>query len=341
MAETVYKSKEQTTRKRTNPWTLRVAVILFIWVLIYFFFAGPGRLLFPSLLISYTSVSDNKNTVYFYGDRIEQALDVLWLASIAQDSIEYFWGDTEGDKFRKGVTIFMCESPQQYFHLTWNKAMGSAIMGRMVLNTSRIAGSMSPYSAMVHEMYHLYVTRKYGYLSSIFFYPKWFEEGCATMLQDYSVSADKLGENLWSWPTLVSASSLEHPWNWQTMVRMEDGKMVSKGYGQVCLFTRYLADRFGKEKVQEYESRMHWTTSPKKNFKRVFETSLDFAESQWLQEMVESQEAPSETSFIPLPFDFLIFLRWLFIGIIILFPFALVTRWIYRFISRKGRRNIS
>jgi len=336
MSETIYKTKEKEIRKKKgNPWPLRIIVILFIWILIYFFFAGPGRLLFPSLLISYTSVSDNKNTVYFYGDRIEQALDVLWLASIAQDSIEQFWGDTVGDKFRKGVTIFMCESRQQYFHLTWNRAMGSAVMGRMVLNTSLIRGNMTPYSAMIHEMYHLYITRKYGYLSSIFFYPKWFEEGCATMLQDYSVSADKLGENLWSWPTLVSVTSLEHPWNWQTMVRMEDGKMVSKGYGQVCLFTRYLMDRFGKENVQEYESRMHWTTSPKKNFKRVFETSLDLAEKEWLQGMVESHEAPQETSFIPLPFDFLIFLRWLFIVIIILIPVFLIVRWIYRIISSR------
>jgi len=147
------------------------------------------------------------------------------------------------------------------------------------------------------------------------------------------VSADKLGENLWSWPTLVSTTSLEHPWNWQAMVRLEDGKMVSKGYGQVCLFTCYLVDRFGMDKVQEYESRMHWTTSPKKNFKRVFETSLDFAEAQWLLGMMESKEAPPETSFIPLPFDFLIFLRWLFIVVIILIPIFLIIRWINWIIS--------
>ncbi|MFH1297018.1 MAG: hypothetical protein ABIJ04_07070 [Bacteroidota bacterium] len=326
-------------KKRTNPWTLRVVVILFIWLLIYFFVAGPGRILFPSLLISYSSVTDQKNTVYFYGDRIEKALDILWLASITQDSIRQFAGDTVSHEFSRGVTIFLCESPRQYFHLTWNKAMGSAIMGRIVLNESRIKENMSSYSAMIHEMYHLYITRRYGYLPSVLFYPKWFEEGWATMLQDYSVPADKLGENLWVQPTMVTATSLEHPWNWQTMVQMEEGKMAAKGYGQVCLFTRYLADRHGMDKLREYTSRLHWNLVPDRTFEKVFQIPLDVAESQWLQTMVEAKEAPPETSFIPLPFDFMVFLRWCFSIAVILFPVVILVCWIVRMIKRRRRRN--
>jgi len=341
MAEIIYKTKEKESgKKKPNPWTLRIIVILFIWILIYFFFAGPGRLLFPSVLISYTSVSDHKNTVYFYGDRIEKALDVLWLASITQDSIERFWGDTLSDEFGKGVTIFLCESPRQYFHLTWNNAMGSAIMGRMVLNDSRIKGNLSPFSAMIHEMYHLYINRKFGYVPSVLLYPKWFEEGCATMLQDYSVAADKFGENLWYWPEMVTITSLEHPWSWQTMVRMEDGKMVSKGYGQVCLFTRYLLNHYGMGKFKEYESRLHWNCSPERTFEKVFGIPLAQAESEWLQTMVESKEAPPESAFISLPFDFTVFLRWLFIAVMILFPLILLVRWTYRLVFRRRHRHI-
>ena len=335
------KSTIEKPGKRRNPWILRVVVILFIWLLIYFFIAGPGRIIFPSLLISYSNVSDHKNTVYFYGDRIEKALDVLWLASVTQDSIRHFSGDTVNDEFSNGVTIFLCESPQQYFHLTWNRAMGSSIMRRIVLNESRIEGNMSLYSAMIHEMYHHYITRKYGYLPSVLFYPKWFEEGCATMLQDYSVAADKLGETLWIWekPTLVTATSLEHPWNWQTMVRMENGKMASKGYGQVCLFTRYLADRYGMDKFHEYTSRLHWNLAPDQTFGEVFQIPLEEAELQWLQTMVEAKEAPPETVFIHLPFDFMIFLRWLFIIVVILAPIVILIRWITRTITHRRRRK--
>lgn len=339
MEELGKKSNVQTTRKQPNPWTLRVVVILIIWILIYFFVAGPGRVLFPSLLISYTSVSDNKNTVYFYGDRIEKALDLLWLASITQDSIEQFWGDTTGYEFRHGVTIFLCEFPSQYVHLTWNKAMGSAIMGRIVLNESRISGSMSLYSAMIHEMSHLYVVRRYGYLPSVLIYPKWFEEGCAARLQDYSAAADKFDENLWSWPTLVSVSSLVHPWNWQTMIRMEEGKMASKGYGQVSLFTRYLEDHYGKEKLIEYASLLKWNISSGRTFQKVFGIPLKEAESQWLHAMVETLEAPAEVSFIPLPFDVLVFIRWLAMGIIIVVPLVILVRWISRSISRLRKRT--
>lgn len=339
MAKLVYKTREQTARKRPNPWTLRVVIILFVWILIYFFVAGPGRVLFPSLLISYTSVSDQKNTVYFYGDRIEKALDILWIASIAQDSIKHFWGDTAGEEFRHGVTIFLCDSPQQYLHLTWNKAFASAIMGRIVLNDSRISGTMSLYSAIVHEMSHLYIVRRFGYLPSVLLYPKWFDEGCATVLQDFSGAADKLGENLWSWPTMVTATSLEHPWNWQTMVRMEDGKMVAKGYGQVCRFTRYLIDRYGREKLREYASRLRWNLSPDKTFERVFQIPLAKAESQWLQTLVETKEAPPQTSFIPLTFDFMVLMRWILIVVLTLFPIVLLIRWITWISYRKGRQK--
>lgn len=336
-----HKSTIEKPKKKRNPWILRIVIILFIWLLIYFFIAGPGRILFPSLLISYSNVSDQKNTVYFYGDRIEKALDVLWLASVTQDSIRQFTGDTVDDQFSSGVTIFLCESPQQYFHLTWNRAMGSSIMRRIVLNESRIEGNMSLYSAIIHEMYHHYITRKYGYLPSVLFYPKWFDEGCAAMLQDYSTAADKLGENLWIWakPTMVTVTSLGHPWNWQTMVRMENGKMVSKGYGQVCLFTRYLVDQYGMEKLHDYMSRLHWNLSPDKTFEEVYSIPLNIAEEQWLQSMVESQEAPPETTFITLPFDFMIFLRWLFIVFVILFPIVILIRWITRIINRRRRRN--
>jgi len=339
MKEPDTKSKTAAPRKRSNPWTLRVVVILIFWVLIYFFVAGPGRVLFPSLLISYKSVSDNKNTVYYYGNRIEKALDILWIASVTQDSIERFWGDTVGQVFQRGVTIFLCESPSQYLHLTWNKAIASAIMGRIVLNEPRISKTMSLYSAMVHEMSRLYVVRKQGYLPAVLLYPKWFDEGCAVLMQDYSAPEDKLEENLWQDPTLVSVTSLTHPWQWQAMTRMQNGRMAARGYGQVCLLTRYLIDRFGKEKLQEFESTLGWNLAPGRSFERVYQLPLAQVESEWLQTLVESQEAPPETAFVPLPFDFLVFLRWLAMGIVIVVPLTLLIRWLIRLLSRVWKRT--
>jgi len=334
MTGTIYTSRKEIKKKQPNPWTLRVVVILFFWILIYFFFAGPGRLLFPSLLISYSSVSDHKNTVYFYGDRIENALDLLWLASLAQDSIRHFSGEPIEDEFNSGVTLFLCESPRQYFHLTWNSAMGSSIMGRIVLNETRIEGSISSFSAVIHEMHHKYIIRKYGYLPAVFFYPKWFEEGCATMLQEYSSAADNLGENLLAQPFLVTVTSLEHPWNWQSMVRMEKGRMAAKGYGQVCLFTRYLIDRYGIGKIHAYGSRLHWNMEPDRTFEKVFGIPLATAEAEWLKSMVESGTAPIGTSFITLPFDVVVFLRWVFILLIIFVPLFFLVRWVFRRITR-------
>ncbi|NQV03040.1 MAG: hypothetical protein HQ542_10360 [Bacteroidia bacterium] len=115
---------------------------------------------------------------------------------------------------------------------------------------------------------------------------------------------------------------------------MEDGKMVAKGYGQVCLFSRYLVDHYGIEKLHEYGSRLHWNIQPDRTFEDVFQIPLRMAESQWLQSMVESGDAPPETSLIPLPFDFMVFLRWLLIIIVIVSPVFLLIRWIFRIINR-------
>lgn len=333
MTDPVYKTPATGRGKKRNPWPVRVTIILFIWILIYFFFAGPGRLLFPALLISYSSVSDGNNTVYYYGDRIEKALDLLWVASLTQDSIRHFAGDTVEAGFNDGITLFLCESPRQYFHLTWNHAMGSSILGRIVLNESGIEGNMSMYSAVVHEMYHRYIIRKHGYLPSVLFYPKWFEEGCATMLQEYSSAADRLGQNLLAEPYLVTSTSLEHPWNWQSMTRMEKGKMASRGYGQVCLFTRHLAERFGIEKIRTYDSRLHWNLNPDQTFGKVFGTSLAVAEAEWLESAKKSGMVPAGTTFIPLPFDILVFLRWMFVLMVLLTPVFFLIRWISRWVA--------
>ncbi len=318
-------------KKRSNvrKWILRILLFLVAWVIVFFFIFGPGRVLFPVLLNSYSNVTDKTNTVYYSGEYIIEAMDILWMASVVQDSIRSFWNDTSDRVFRKGVTIFLCESSDQYYHLTWNRAMGSAMMGRIVLNPEMYGTSMSLYSALAHEMSHLYMSHRYGYFPSVFLLPKWFDEGCATMMQDYSYAARHMNNYLKQNPELVSVTSLKHPWNWQTMVRMENGKMAAKGYGQVYLFTRYLINNYGIEKVRDYASRLSWNFRTEKTFAKVFPVPLREAERSWLKIHKEADLFPEQTLLVPLPFDFMVFLRWIFILVIVLTPVVIFIRWLF------------
>jgi hypothetical protein len=321
-------------RKKLIKWLRWTLLFLAGWLVIFFFLFGPGRVLFPKLLISYSNVTDKTNTVYYSGDKILEALDVLWMAARVQDSIKQFWGPGYTDEFEHGVSIFVCESPDQYMHLTWNKAMGSAIMGRIVLNPKRFEGTMSLYSALVHEMTHLYMNRRYGFVPNVFFVPKWFDEGCATAMQDYSYAAMHMNDYLDRNPELPKITSLRHPWNWQTMVRMEQGRMTGKGYGMVYGFMHYLLDHYGREKVRVYASKLGWNVQTDRSFKTVFGVSLEEATESWKNLEIEQGNFPGNTQFIALPFDVAVCIKWLLIALIVI---GLPT-WLVWWLVRKIRK---
>jgi len=322
---------------RTGHWLAGIVVFVYGWAIIFFFLLGPGRIFFPSLLGSYRSVTDQKNTVYYAGEKIEQALDVLWMASVVQDSLRKFWNDSAGKDFRKRVTIFLCESPGQYYHLTWDRSLGSALMGRIVLNPGSYGPGMSLYSGLVHEMSHLYMSRRFGYILYVFLLPTWFDEGCASLIEDYSYQENHLDEYLRATPTLVRLASLRHPWNWEAMEKMDQGMMSTKGYGHLRNFMRDLRIRYGMDKIRSFANELPYNLHPGKTFRRIFGTSLYEADRQWLQSQKKTGFLPAGTTFIPLSFDGTVFLKWILIFVIILFPAGLIIRWLCYLLCRKRR----
>ncbi|MFH1160780.1 MAG: hypothetical protein V1733_07520 [bacterium] len=317
-------------KNKAGKWIVRILLFILGWGVIFFFLLGPGRVLFPSLLISYSSVTDKTNTVYYSGEDIEQALDVLWMASVVQDSIRKFWNDSTTKEFWRGVHIFLCESSGQYYHLTWNRAMGSALMGRVVLNPGSYGPGMSLYSGLVHEMSHLYMSRRFGYLSYVFLLPKWFDEGCASMIQEYSYPENHLDTYLKETPTLVPLTSLKHPWNWEAMEGMDQGMMSTKGYGHLRSFMGDLMTQYGMDKIRSYAGELSCNFRPNKVFRDIFGISLADADQQWLENQKKTGSLPTETTFVSLSFDFSIFLKWLIIFAVIAFPVILILRWLIR-----------
>ena len=325
-------------RKKVIKWLRWTLLFLTGWLVIFFFLFGPGRVLFPKLLISYSHVTDKTNTVYYSGDKILEALDVLWMTARVQDSIKRFWGSGYEDEFEKGVKVFLCESPDQYTHLTWNNATGSAIFGRIVLNPKRFEGVMSLYSALVHEMSHLYMSRKYGYIPYVFFLPKWFDEGTASVLQDYSHASMHMRTYLERNPELPRIGSLRHPWNWETMGRMEQGRMRAKGYGMVYGFMQYLIDQYGIEKVRTYALQLGWNVRSDYTFEMVFGIPLDQAAETWKSLEIQQRNFPENARFVSLSFDVVVILKWILFALIIIGLPVWFLWWTYKRIRKKGFR---
>lgn len=154
-------------RHKLWKWFRWTVLFLFGWFIVFFMLFGPGRILIPRLLVSYSHVTDHTNTVYYSGNNILKALDVLWMASTVRDSISTAEGDTTGDAFSKGIVIVMSESTDQYEHLTWNCPKGAMVMRRIVLNPDECETNRALFSTLKREMHQVYISRHYGRFSSL------------------------------------------------------------------------------------------------------------------------------------------------------------------------------
>jgi len=311
MNATTFSSPMQGKRKsRLRKWIRNGLLILSLWVILFFFLFGPGRLFVPSLLTEYSSVTDNRNTVYYSGDQIIRALDVLWMASEAADSINRFWGDTSMRIFDREVTIFLCDSPDQYIHLTWCNQQVCALQGRVVPDPLRSKSQEDLFSGLIRGMSQVYFQRRYGCFSANFLIPAWFREGCAGAIQDIDRPAASLGKNLEADPTLVSLTDLRFPWSWQAMERMDEGKMEIRGQGQASSFIRYLVRRFGQEKIRTYANQTGWSLRPDSRFKEVFQEPVQTLEADWMAEFQAKGKFPANVTYTGISFSWLVLSSW-------------------------------
>jgi hypothetical protein len=99
-----------------------------------------------------------------------------------------------------------------------------------------------------HELGHIYLRRRLGYIRKHLTVPAWFDEGCAVRVQGGSPDVDALGDILKIQPRLLSLTSLRYQTDWETMILMEGSRLARQHYGYVGAFVEYVERRFGIEK---------------------------------------------------------------------------------------------
>jgi len=282
----------------------------------------------------FQSIADSTSRVYYQMDKAA-AHEILRLAGEAQEAILDFWGaaDKRTELF-KGVRIYLRDTPEAYYRLTRNNAGGSAMLGGIiVLDMTKAGQALSVEDFLRHELGHIYLRRRLGYIRKHLTVPAWFDEGCAVRVQGGSPDVAALAHNLQIRPRLLSLMSLRYQTDWETMVFMEGGTLARQHYGYVGAFVEYLERHFGIEKVREYLHSLSWGKDPDAVFAQVYGGSLATVEAQFLSDYRVTKGIKEEIKIMARPLVPCVVIRWtLVFGIL-----AFVALWTIRQVFRASR----
>ena len=221
-----------------------------------------------------------------------------------------------------------------------NRAGGSAMFGSVIVVDMTKAGQyLSLVDFMRHELGHIYLRRRLGYIRKHITVPAWFDEGCAVLVQGGSPDMESLGDYLEKRPRLLSVSALRYHTDWETMVFMEGSRLARQHYGYVGAFVEYLEKRFGIEKIRDYLRAFSWGKDPEEVFADIYGSPLTDVEGQFLSEYKAMKGLSEEIEIIAPPLVPRVVIRWtLVVGILsflILWAIRQVFR-VSRFVLTRG-----
>jgi hypothetical protein len=278
----------------------------------------------------FRSIADSTNSVYYQKGEAA-AREVLRLAGEAQNSILDFWGVKDRIKLFKGIKIFLGETPEAYYRLTMNHAGGSAMFGGIIVIDMTKAGQvLSLENFLRHELGHIYLRRRLGYIRKHLTVPAWFDEGCAVRVQSGSPDVTTLGHNLKIRPRLLSLTSLRYQTDWETMLFMEGSMLAWQHYGYVGAFVDYVENRFGIKKIREYSSALSWGKDPDAVFTQVYGRPLAEIESQFLSDYSVVKGIKEKIEIIPRPVVPRVVIRWTLVFGILAFAVLWTIRQLLR-----------
>jgi len=278
----------------------------------------------------FQSVADSTNRVYCQRDEAA-AREVLRLAGKARDAILDFWGATDQARIFKGTKIYLGETPEAYYRLTMNRAGGSAMLGSVIVIDMTKAGQILSLDDFIrHELGHIYLRKRLGFLRKHFTVPAWFDEGCAVRIQGGSPDIASLGDHLKLRPRLLSLASLRYQTDWESMLFMEGSWLARQHYGYVGAFVEYVEKRFGIEKIRAYLSALSWGENPNVVFARIYGSPLADVESQFLADYRVMKGIKEEIEIIALPLIPRVVIRWALIFGILAFAVLWTTRQVFR-----------
>lgn len=222
-----------------------VTVVLFLF--------GPFFIISP-VKIGYSSLGNSEVRVYYPSAHRARGLEILAMAQQAVQKNKGFYGQVNETK----VLVALSDLDMLRFGV-YPKGNGGGFIWGIVIRESKAS-----WNFIAHEMSHKNLSKISPFSSSIFSFPRWFDEGLASYIGKmdwYRKLPELKGElqtgcyrlDITNWNSLLG----EFQWINQTFFQ-HNSHLI---YGQTYLMVKYLFDTYGENRVHQLVQKIHLGTS--------------------------------------------------------------------------------
>lgn len=270
--------------KNKKIYLIKNLSILTVVIIVLFLF-GPFFLLSP-IKLGYSYLKEGNITLYYPGNRIDVAREIMGIAKEANRINESFY------KKPVNETVLVVFSDLDMLRFGAPPQAGGA--GTPFGITVKAGRATLP--VLTHEMSHRNLRGSVGFLKNTPSFPRWFDEGLASYLgkMDYyknlndlkiDLEEGKYQKDITKWRGIPGVLQ------WQYMVIWNPNRNPKLLYGQVYQMTKYLFDKYGEEKVYQVIAK-----TKEMSFEDAFKETLGFSEEDFHNEFINYLYNFSQTS---------------------------------------------
>src|SRR3989344_1978884 len=256
------------TAKNKKRYLIQLFVGLPLVIILLFLF-GPFFILSP-IKLGYSSLEEDNITLYYPGNRIDFAKDMMKQLKEADLYNRDFY------KITYSMPVLVAVSDLDMLRFGSSPKAGGA-GNELGIN---IREGRMPVGKIAHEMSHRNLAKLTG--KSAVSFPRWFDEGVASYIgkmDDYKKPQDlqdDIRKGVYA-KDILNIRGILGTIQW--LKRVDFSKEGRVFYGQTYLMVKYLFDKYGKDKMYDFV-----VSLKTEGFEKAFLQSFGMTEEQFLQE---------------------------------------------------------
>lgn len=262
-------------RKASNKkkYLVKTLFVTGIIILIFFLF-GPFFIISP-VKLGYSAFSDENITLYYPSSRPDRAEEIFIMAQQAAEKNDTFYHAPTHTK----ILVVVSSLDMLRFGI-YPRANGGGLVWGIVIRESKAS-----WNFIAHEMSHKNLSKLSPVASSVFSFPRWFDEGLASYIgnMDWYKKPPELKEDLQAGRyrrDITRWSGLPGMFQWLNQTFFQHNSSLI--YGQTYLMAKHLFDTYGEERVYQLVQAVHQGTSFDEAFLQTFSLSEDEFHQQFI-----------------------------------------------------------
>jgi hypothetical protein len=243
-------------------------------VIIALFLFGPFFILSP-IKLGYSTLSDGRTTLYYPSSHVSQAEEIFTMAKQAAEKNDAFYHSQTQTK------ILVATSNLDMLRFgAYPQANGAGLIWGIIIREPK--GS---WNILAHEMSHKNLSKLSPLASSVFSFPRWFDEGLASYIggMNYYKTIPELKEDLQSgfyYRDITTWRGIPGMFTWLKFTFIKPNPRLI--YGQTFLMVKYLADTYGEDKIYQLVQEVGQGSSFQSSFNNIFGLSTEAFHQQFI-----------------------------------------------------------